>query len=270
VQADAGEVLYEGVRVKGPEEKLIPGHPRIAYLSQYYELRNHYRVEELMDMASNVDAKEANALFEVCRVSHLLKRKTDQLSGGEKQRIALARVLITKPGLLILDEPFSNLDPIHKTVLKGVLSDIGAQLQLTCLLASHDPLDTLSWADSMIVLRHGRVVQEGAPGELYRQPANEYVAGLLGKYTLIGAGKDEAFREAIGIGGADKDLLIRPEDVRITKEGSGSVSGVIEEVRFMGSYNELEVRVAGVRLLVMSLDGDMGIGDVVAVSYMGN
>src|SRR6478752_3027013 len=107
-------------------------------------------------MASRIPGTIAKTVFEVCRISHLLKRKTDQLSGGEKQRIALARVLISYPKLLILDEPFSNLDLIHKNVLKSIIDDIGTQLQITCILASHDPLDTLSWADEMLVLRNGK------------------------------------------------------------------------------------------------------------------
>src|SRR4051794_37012290 len=134
IQPDGGEVLFENERVAGPDEKLIPGHPGIGYLSQHFELRNNYRVEELLEMANKVSENQASAIFKICRITELLKRKTDQLSGGEKQRIATARLLITSPRLLLLDEPFSNLDMPHKNIMKSVISDIGEKLQISCIL----------------------------------------------------------------------------------------------------------------------------------------
>lgn len=93
-QPGEGEVLFEGQKVRGPEEKLLPGHPGIAYLSQHFELRNSYRVEEELEYASKMPAEQSRHVYEVCRVAHLLKRWTNQLSGGERQRIALARLLV--------------------------------------------------------------------------------------------------------------------------------------------------------------------------------
>src|SRR5205807_866641 len=90
-QPQDGEVLFKGTRIKGPEEKLMPGHPDIAYLSQHFELRNHYRVEEILQMANQLEDETADSIYKVCRIDHLLKRWTHQLSGGERQRIALAR-----------------------------------------------------------------------------------------------------------------------------------------------------------------------------------
>src|ERR1700738_5338245 len=78
VQPDAGEVVFDGGKVKGPYERLIPGHPGIAYLSQHFELRNSYRVEEVLGYANLLSDEEAGTLYEVCRIGHLLKRKTDQ------------------------------------------------------------------------------------------------------------------------------------------------------------------------------------------------
>ncbi len=265
IPADSGEVHFEGRPVKGGSH-LVPGHPEIAYLSQYFELKAHYRVEELLDMASRIPADTARTIFDVCRVSRLLKRKTDQLSGGEKQRIALARVLIAIPKLLVLDEPFSNLDLIHKNILKSVISDISSQLEITCLLASHDPLDTLSWADEMIMLRNGTLVQQGPPETIYRRPADAYVAGLLGRYNLIPPGKTGLFIERTGIGNVRKSLLIRPEALSISKAGATRLRGTVRGVRFMGSYYEVDVQVAGMTIVVISHDGGVATGDVVGIT----
>ena len=117
-------------------------------------------MEELLEYANKLPATEAASLYKLCRIDHLLKRKNDQLSGGEKQRIALARLLVGSPKLLLLDEPFSNLDLIHKNILKSVIEDIGERMKLTCMLTSHDPMDTLSWADEIIVRKDGQIIQQ--------------------------------------------------------------------------------------------------------------
>ena len=181
----AGNVFFEGVRVLGPLERLIPGEPDIAYLSQYFELWHHYRVEEVLAYKNDLSAEEADGLYRLCHIDHLLVRRTDQLSGGERQRIALARLLVYPPKLLLLDEPFSNLDMIHKRLLKKVIRDVTERYDITCILVSHDPYDTLAWADDLVILRDGRIHQQGSPRDVYTRPLDEYAAGLLGQYSLV-------------------------------------------------------------------------------------
>lgn len=249
-QPDAGEVYFEGQKVKGPNDKLIPGHPGIAYLSQHFELRNNYRIEELLSYANKLSDEDAQALYKITQIDHFLKRKNDQLSGGEKQRIALARLLVTAPRLLILDEPFSNLDLIHKNTLKSVIHDIGEKLKISCLLVSHDPLDTLSWADEILVMRDGAVVQQGTPEQIYQQPVNEYVAGLFGKYNLIGP----------------KQQFVRPESFKIVKGGSYALEGSIQKVSFLGSAWELEVKLTEQTITVQTNLSGMKKGDTLYVA----
>ncbi|MBE7169211.1 MAG: ABC transporter ATP-binding protein [Williamsia sp.] len=256
VQPDSGEVLLEGKRVEGPAEKLIPGHRRIAYLSQQFELRNNYRVEEVLDYANQLPGSEAAAIFDICRISHLLKRRTDQVSGGEKQRIALARLLVTHPLLLLLDEPYSNLDMIHKGILKSVISDLGEKSGITCLLISHDPLDLLSWADELMVIREGQLIQRGSPVDVYTKPADEYAAALLGKYTRWKKGDSH------------QPLLLRPEAFRIDREEKGGIPGTIKEIIFMGSYWDIEVIVNGEVATVRSATGEYTRGEKVFVELV--
>lgn len=237
VQPDSGQVLFEGKRVPGPLEQLLPGHPRIGYLSQQYELRNNYRVEELVWFDNEMSRAEAEALFSVCEVGHLLHRKTHQLSGGEKQRIALCMLLVKSPRLLVLDEPFSNLDLIHKLTLRKVLSGIAAQLGISIILTSHDPYDTLSWAHTILVMRQGTIVQQGTPETIYHQPVNDYVAGLFGSYNLF----QPQQAAQLGIDAGGHQIMVRPEQLIITAPSANTVQGTIQKTSFCGSHFEAEV-----------------------------
>ena len=151
--------------------------------------RNFFVLNRSLAYSNNLSQEEAATLFAVCEISHLLERKTDELSGGERQRIALAKLLITSPQLLLLDEPYSNLDMVHRNTLKGVLEKICKHLKITCILVSHEPSDVLSWADKIIVMKDGQIVQKDSSEKIYRKPANEYVAGLFGNYNLINGAK---------------------------------------------------------------------------------
>lgn len=268
VQPDEGEVLFEGRRVRGPEETLIPGHPGIAYLSQHFELRHHYTVAEVLSYANTLTELEAQTLYDLCQISHLLHRKTDQLSGGEAQRIALCRLLITSPRLLLLDEPFSNGDAVHKALLKSVIHDIGEQLDITCIMVSHDPLDTLPWADEIIVLRHGKIVQQGSPEQIYRQPVDEYTAGLFGPYNLVPADQAGALAPLSGVVLNGKDLLIRPEQIKLVDKGHNTLEGIVAGVRFFGSYYEVEVWAGQNRIIVKTEDNSVQKGDTVYLSVL--
>jgi ABC-type Fe3+/spermidine/putrescine transport system ATPase subunit len=244
VQPDTGEIQFENKRVVGPYEKLIPGHPGITYLSQHFELRNNYRVEEELEAVNKLTDKEANDLYGICRIEHLLKRKTDQLSGGERQRIVLARLLSTSPKLLLLDEPFSNLDAVHKSIIKSVINDISEKLKITCVMVSHDALDVLSWADTILVMKNGQLIQQGTPEQIYQQPVNEYCAGLFGDYNLISSDNASVLASMLRISMNGKQLLTRPEYFNIVTTESNSLKGIVQNVLFWGTYYTIDVLVA--------------------------
>jgi ABC-type sugar transport system ATPase subunit len=244
-QPHAGAVYFGGEKVLGPDEKLIPGHPKIAYLSQQFELRNHYRIEELLEYANQLEDEEAQELYAICRIDHLMKRENIQVSGGERQRIALARLLVQKPELLLLDEPFSNLDLHHKTLLKEVLAHAEQDLGLTIVLVSHEPSDILAWADTLLVLQEGRIAQQGTPEALYRQPADSYVAGLLGPYNKIEARTALADALTNGKGG-----VLRPEDLLV--HASKGFPVTVLHAAFLGRDYMLTLRHADGQLLARS------------------
>ena len=240
VQPDEGEIVMNGKKVKGPMEKLLAGHSEIAYLSQHFELRNNYRVEEELDYLNQLTKDQASQLFAVCRIQHLLKRKTTEVSGGEKQRISLARLLLSCPQLLLLDEPYSNLDIIHKNILKKVVNDVAEQLNITCILVSHDPNDLLSWADEILIMKDGKTVQQGTPQHIYHQPVNEYVAALLGSYNVLSASMFNAFVYTT-VEEGDYKILVRPEQFIINSLQSKFIKGKVKDVRFLGSAYEVDV-----------------------------
>jgi ABC-type sulfate/molybdate transport systems ATPase subunit len=268
LQPDTGAVFFEGERVLGPNEKLLPGHPRIAYLSQHFELRNNYRVADFLEMASKVGGKEAARIYKLCQIDHLLHRRTDQLSGGERQRTALARLLTTSPRLLVLDEPYSNLDGLHKQVLKQVINDIVKEGTTSCLMVSHDPSDVLPWAEEVLVLKEGRIVQKAAPEKIYRQPESEYTGGLFGDYNVLSA--EQASKIFEWHSNAGKKVFIRPENIRLENEKWDRSRGQVMAVYFFGSYYEVEVLFGDVLLLVKTAQASFQTGQEVSASVSGN
>lgn len=264
LQPGTGKVFLQGQKVDGPLEKLIPGHPRIGYLSQHFELHNNYQVFDLLEYANKLSEQDAETIYQTCDITHLLKRKTHQLSGGEKQRIALARILTMKPSLLLLDEPFSNLDGHHRAIMKKVIQQMEERLQLTCFMVSHDAPDILSWAERILVLQEGKLIQEGSPEDVYLYPINDYVAGLLGKYN-----RTEGILLKLLPGdqqGAEGYRILRPEQLQIEPLSDKGLPGIITNRWFHGAYYEFEVQLSdAVRVLVYQNAGNWTTGEQISV-----
>lgn len=255
LQPKSGEIIFNGEKVMGPNWNLIAGQKGIAYLSQHFELLNNYRMEELLSYANELLQQEADELYRICRIEHLMKRNSYELSGGEKQRIALAKLLITKPRLLILDEPYSNLDLIHRNILKDVVHNVCKKYEISCILTSHEPADVLPWADKILVLKNGKIVQEGTAEHIYKNPINEYAAALLGSYNLLDS---TIFGEK---------LLLRPESILITDDLSEAFTGTVTANHFMGSYYEIDILVKNQTIKVKTTNGKIIVGDKVGVYF---
>jgi ABC-type Fe3+/spermidine/putrescine transport system ATPase subunit len=267
IQPSTGTVHANGSRVRGPQDVLVPGHLGVAYLSQKSDLPHSLRVEQVLRYANKRPEAEAQAVYALCRIDHLMLRRTDQLSGGEQQRVALARLLLGAPKLLLLDEPFSNLDRTHKRILQGIIEELGTRLGITCLLVSHDAADVLPWADEILVLHRGQLVQQGSPEHLYHQPADEATAALFGDYNLV-HGPD---RRALLPGTRfkkDTALLVRPEQLLLQPAGAAGAAGVVQAVRFLGSYYEVEIELPANSVRVRTAAAGQQLGEEVTVSVV--
>ena len=255
IQPTSGTILFDGEKVMGPDWQLVAGQKGIAYLSQHFELRNNYRMEELLMYANEFTQQEANEFYRLCRIDHLMQRNSYELSGGEKQRVALARLLVTKPKLLILDEPYSNLDLIHRNSLKEIVENICNKYEISIIITSHEPADVLPWSDKIIVLKNGKILQEGTAVEVYKSPINEYVAGLLGNYNLL-----------------DKNIfltekIIRPEDIQLVEESESDFSATILSVKFMGNYFEVVIDIKQQLLKVQTAKNNIKVGDNMGIIF---
>ncbi|RYY71032.1 MAG: ABC transporter ATP-binding protein [Chitinophagaceae bacterium] len=264
MQPASGQVLLNGNRVKGPDEQLIAGHKKVAFLSQHFELRNNYRVYEWLEMANLLGQEAAQQLYSICQVDHLLNRWTDELSGGEKQRIALARLLSTSPEILLLDEPYSNLDMLHKQQMKEVIERLAEEMQITCILVSHDALDILSWADTVFFMRNGSIVQQGTAEELYKKPVDEYCAALLGAYNLIDISAIPSLREMNRTG---KKLFCRPGQVRLTQLETSAIKGTVKKILYWGSYYTIDVLLHGQLVCVQTAQHQLSPGEQTGLEF---
>jgi len=270
IQPDAGEILFDNKRVLGPYEQLIPGHPKIAYLSQHFELLNNYKVDVLLERSNQLSNSKADEIYSICRIEHLLKRKTNELSGGEKQRIALALQLVKTPELLILDEPYSNLDTVHKSIIKGVIQDVYETLKLSYIMVSHDAQDVLSWADNIIIMQDGSIIQQGSPKEIYYQPINEYCAGLMGAYNLVDANTLSSIINNKDFKLTGKNAFVRPEQFVIEPYTDNGFKAIVKNILFFGSYYTIDVAANHQQLSIRAHHCSYSIGDTIYLSLSTN
>ena len=264
-EIDQGEVMFRGSKVEGPEEKLVAGHAQISYLSQHFELPKFITVEDFLTRKETVRVEDPAQIYGACRVQHLLDRDTRALSGGEKQRVALTKELLKAPEVLLLDEPFSNLDFSHKRIIREVLEEIEHDLEITVILVAHDPKDVLSWADRVMVLRKGKIVQFDRPESVFDRPVDEYVASLFGAYSLL-ASEVENGKVSGRFHSIAGRIFLRPRDVTLgdTKKG---LQGHVKKVRYYGAYDELLIQSAFGDLIVNSTVGLYQEGQELTFSF---
>lgn len=185
-----GQIFYNGKLVEGASEKLVPGTEGISTVYQDFNLEEHmsvyYNVQrELKHLKKQEQEKITKKLLQVCQIQQLSDRFPRQISGGQRQKVALAKALITEPELILLDEPFSNLDAISKQSFKSLINDLKQDKSLSFLYVTHDISDALTFADKIIILEKGKVVVNSPKEDLFKHISTVYVAQILGLKNII-------------------------------------------------------------------------------------
>ena len=185
-----GQISYNEKPILGPKYNLIPGMPYMKYLAQDFDLSLFETVAEnvgkfLSNGFANMKKLRVQELLEMVEMEQFSNVKTKYLSGGQMQRVALVRVLALEPEVILLDEPFSQIDAFRKNALRRNLFRYLKQKGITCIIATHDSTDALSFADEVIVMRNGEVIVKGDPTKIYEDPETKYVASLFGEVNEV-------------------------------------------------------------------------------------
>jgi ABC-type Fe3+/spermidine/putrescine transport system ATPase subunit len=230
---DNGEILYNGKPILGPKYNLIPGEDYIKYLAQDFDLMPYITVEENVGkFLSNIykDKKIAriNELLEMVEMTEFAKVKAKYLSGGQQQRVALARVLALEPEILLLDEPFSQIDSFRKNSLRRNLFKYFKEKQITCIIATHDSTEALSFSDETLVLQNGKLIAKGNSKELYKNPPSFYIASLFGEVNEL---KRSHFTDSED---TEETLLLYPHQLKVVEDGI--IKAVVKQCYFKGSH----------------------------------
>jgi iron(III) transport system ATP-binding protein len=260
-RAERGTVSLAGEPLDGGQTFLPPERRGVGYVPQEGALFPHLSVRENVGFAltrSERRGKEVGGLLEMVGLSGLGERMPSELSGGEQQRVALARALARRPRALLLDEPFSSLDASLRSRVREEVHELLREQGVTTVLVTHDQEEALSLADTVAVLRDGRIVQQGAPPQLYEHPADEPLARFLGAVNLLEASfQDGTARTSLGSLGLRGEpsspearegvVMIRPEqlDVRVRTESDSAEPGLggrVEECRYYGHDALLQIR----------------------------
>ena len=230
---DSGEIFYDDNPILGPKFNLIPGEEYIKYLAQDFDLMPYITVEENVGkFLSNIYKTEKKArvqeLLEMVEMTQFAKVKAKYLSGGQQQRVALARVLALEPEILLLDEPFSQIDSFKKNSLRRNLFNYFKKKQITCIIATHDSTEALSFSDETIVLQNGKLISKGNSRELYDNPPSYYVASLFGEVNELKLSHFTALEEA------DEIVLLYPHQLKVVKESK--MKATVKQCYFKGSH----------------------------------
>jgi iron(III) transport system ATP-binding protein len=233
----SGSIHFKNEPLHGPKANLVPGEKNMKMVGQEFDLMPYATVaDNVGKYLSNVDLlgkkQKITALLEVVDLTDFAQQKVKFLSGGQKQRVAIAQALSQLPELLILDEAFSNLDDHIKNKIKYKIFAYAQQHQMGILMSSHHLAELVPWVDRVVVMQNGQVLGVTTPQELYQNPPNAYVAGLLGEINLWSPNLVAKHQLQGGFGMAH-DVHLHPD---------GFLAQVIES-RFAGRYywNQLQI-----------------------------
>lgn len=257
---DEGEIYLGGE----PINALTPNKRDTAMVFQSYALFPHYNVFDnvayglkLRKVPKAEIERRVEEILALVELSGMESRMTNQLSGGQQQRVALARALVVEPGVLLFDEPLSNLDAKLRVQMRTEIRRIQQKLGITAIYVTHDQAEAMSISDQIILMKSGVIAQMGTPMEIYYHPNSEFVADFIGECNFLkgaveSVDKGEAVLNVNGhrvtveagdhvVKGEQREIVLRPEAIQIGD--SGLLPCTVELSCFMGSYQNYHVRV---------------------------
>ena len=260
----AGKILIDGTDVVDTP----PAKRGLSMVFQSYALYPHMSVRKNIGfglrMAGRPKAEIDQKVDDAARVLNLtqyLDRRPGQLSGGQRQRVAIGRAIVREPKAFLFDEPLSNLDAALRVQMRLEIAKLQDTLGTTAIYVTHDQVEAMTMADSIVVLNAGRIEQVGSPLDLYNHPANLFVAGFIGspKMNLIAGPPAAAFKAAT--------IGVRPEHLRVDRDG-GTWRGKVTVAEHVGSDTFLYVHVDGAGEMTVRAAGEVELkpGDMVGLT----
>lgn len=258
---DAGEITVAGRQVFGPRINMPIEQRRVGYMFQDYAVWPHMTVADnvgfglgLTGLRGAERAARVREALESVEIADLANRYPDQLSGGQQQRLALARSLAMRPEVLLLDEPLSNVDAALREVLRLEILHLVRAHGTTAIYITHDQSEAMALGDRLAVMQHGRLLQSGAPEELYRRPSCRFVATFLGGANLIAGtctngiftAPDITLHSTLPNPGHAVELVFRPEDaLPADAYPANQIAGTVSSCVYLGRCWRIAVHAHG-------------------------
>ncbi|WP_459741266.1 ABC transporter ATP-binding protein [Polaribacter sp. OB-PA-B3] len=225
LDVNKGTIFWKDQQVLGPEFHLVPGMDFFKYVAQDFDLMPYISVSEnikkfLSRFYPEESEKRTQELLEVIEMKAFENTKVKNLSGGQKQRVAIARALANEPELLLLDEPFGQIDNFKKNSLRRKLFAYLKEKNIACIVATHDKNDALSFADKLLIIRNHKILTHNTPKEIYKNPKQKYVAALFDDVNEI---------EING-----KTILLYPHQIKIVD--NSETNAIVRNAYFKGSF----------------------------------
>ena len=241
-----GEIVFDGEKLLGPKGNIVPGESEMKFVAQNYDLMPYSTVyDNVGKFISNINLKTKREkvleLLKVVGMEDYADVKPQFLSGGQQQRVAIARALSVMPKLLLLDEPFSNIDFSRKIELRGRLFKYVKENNISLIISTHEIQEVMPWLDQIIILQEGRLIQNDSPEETYRHPYNAYVAKLFGEVNVFSDDEKSALN-------LEKNLWYPPE-IKLSEDGN---EAKVLESRFAGNHYWNKVSVKEIPFIIYS------------------
>ena len=222
-----GEIYWKENQVLGPKFNLVPGMDLFKYVAQDFDLMPYISVaENIKKFLSRFYPEESEArtqeLLDVIEMTSFANTKVKNLSGGQKQRVAIARALANEPELLLLDEPFGQIDNFKKNSLRRKLFTYLKEKNIACIVATHDKNDALSFADSLLIIRNNRILVNNTPIEIYKTPENKYIAALFDDVNDIVLNEEK--------------VLLYPHQIKIIEHSAKNTALPIKRATVLNSF----------------------------------